>query len=80
MAAISYFFFFGGGGDIIQKPFVFVLSEETHLVASALDRRQSLKLQKRIARAKANEDLEELEVIFVLFSFLKTGKPAILFL
>ena len=57
--------------DIIQKPLicVFVLSEETHLVASALDRRQSLKLQKRIARAKANEDLEELEVIFVLFSF-----------
>jgi hypothetical protein len=54
--------------DVMNDPHeVNLTSSETHLVASALDRRQSLKLQKRIARAKANEDLEELESMFYQF-------------
>jgi len=54
--------------DVMNDPHEVNLStSETHLVASALDRRQSLKLQKRIARAKANEDLEELESMFYQF-------------
>lgn len=40
---------------------------ETHIIAAALDRRQSLQLQKKIARAKANSNQEELESMFYQF-------------